>query len=166
MVEFCITFVREKVDDMDIGKMIRQDIEGIEEAPERAVEDGVVAGKKVLSGLDEIKERIFRSRGRREGGAAGDGGESGCGRGVKKEDCGEGRRLLDAAGRYGYGMFEGREEYGYHEGMMYPSSSGQDRLKYSDGTSESSGCVGPLHGHREGCVGECGFQTRRRSRES
>lgn len=165
-MEFCITLVREKVDDMDIGKMIRQDIEGIEEAPERAVEDGVVAGKKVLSGLDEIKERIFRSRGRREGGAAGDGGESGCGRGVKKEDCGEGRRLLDAAGRYGYGMFEGGEGYGYHEGMMYPSSSGQDRLKYSDGASESSGCIGPLHGHREGCVGECGFQTRRRSRES
>ncbi|KAG4431345.1 hypothetical protein IFR05_013177 [Cadophora sp. M221] len=150
MLEFCITFVREKVDDMDIGKKFRRDRERAEETPRRAINAGLVLGKMGLGGLAEIGGRVFG--GRREGE--------------------EGRGLLGAGvegngqARGGYGIFDARQVYGYHEGMLYPSGSGQDRLKYTDGMSESSGCVGPLHGHREECVGECTLQTRRRSRDS
>ncbi|PVH78173.1 hypothetical protein DL98DRAFT_656247 [Cadophora sp. DSE1049] len=162
MLEFCITFVKEKVDDMDLGKRMRRDRYRAEQVPKRVVDKGVVFGRMGLGGLAEIGGRIFGGRGIRDG----ENGHEGHG-----EGCEEGRGLLSAeregnGARCGYGIFEGRQGYGYHEGMMYPSSTGQDRLKYADGASESSGCVGPLHGHREECVGECTLQTRRRSRES
>ncbi|KAH6711211.1 hypothetical protein BKA61DRAFT_738047 [Leptodontidium sp. MPI-SDFR-AT-0119] len=160
MLEFCITFVKEKVDDIDLGGKFRLHRQRAEEAPRRAVSAGLVLGKMGLGGLAEIGGRVFG--GRREGEGHGNHGE------------GEGRGLLGASGeeeghgyaRGGYGIFDARPVYGYHEGMLYPSSSGQDRLKYTDGMSESSGCVGPLHGHKEECVGECTLQTRRRSRDS
>ncbi|KAH7409153.1 hypothetical protein BKA64DRAFT_664262 [Cadophora sp. MPI-SDFR-AT-0126] len=160
MLEFCITFVKEKVDDMDLGKRMRKDRHKAEQVPKRIVDKGVVFGRMGLGGLKDIGGIIFGGRMV---------GENGHGR--HREGCEEGRGLLGAGqegngARCGYGIFDGRQGYGYHEGMLYPSSSGQDRLKYADGTSESSGCVGPLHGHREDCIGDCTLQTRRRSRES
>ena len=151
MVEFCITFVKEKVDDMDLGKRLRNDRHRVEETPRRALDKGVWVGKMGLGGLTEIGGRIFG--GRREE------GERGGLLGANREGEGE-----SAGG--GYGGADGRQGYGYYEGMLYPSASGQDRLKYTDGQSESSGCAGPLHGHREDCVGECTVQPRRRSRDS
>ncbi|KAH7336462.1 hypothetical protein BKA65DRAFT_538576 [Rhexocercosporidium sp. MPI-PUGE-AT-0058] len=144
MLEFCITFVREKVDDLDLGKRMRRDRQRVEETPRRAVHAGVVLGKMGLGGLAVVGGRIFGGRSEREGQ-----------RGHQEGD--EGRGLLGASGeeqRGGYGIFDARQGYGYYEGMLYPSGSGQDRLKYTDGQSESSGCVGPLHGHREECVGQ------------
>ncbi|KAK0109644.1 hypothetical protein ONS95_002325 [Cadophora gregata] len=160
MVEFCITFVKEKVDDMDFGKRMRRDRHRAEQAPKKALDAGVVFTRMGLGGLAEIGGRIFGGRRNGENGHEGHG-----------EGCEEGRGLLGEeregnGARCGYGIFDGRQGYGYHEGMLYPSGTGPDRLKYADGASESSGCVGPLHGHREECVGECTLQTRRRSRES
>lgn len=156
MLEFCITFVKEKVDDMDIGKRMRRDRHRAEEAPRRAVHAGAVLGKMGLGGLVDIGGKIFGGRPAREEGWGNVGEEE---RGLLGGEEEEGRAR-------GYGGSDGRMGYGYHEGMLYPSGSGQDRLKYGDGMSESSGCVGPLHGHKEECVGECTLQTRRRSRDS
>ncbi|CZT02463.1 uncharacterized protein RCO7_06284 [Rhynchosporium graminicola] len=155
MVEFCITFVNEKVDEMDIRKRFRDDRHRAEERTKKAGKAGVVLGKMGLGGLAEIGGRIF---GRKEIEAKGE-------RRRKHEEwrglLDEGRERLE---RGGYGDFDERHGYGYHEGVMYPSNSG-NIIRYADGTSESSGCVGPMHGHREECVGDCTLQTRRRSRE-
>ncbi|KAL2068763.1 hypothetical protein VTL71DRAFT_15101 [Oculimacula yallundae] len=153
LVEFCITFVKEKVDDMDVGKRLRDDRHRAEETPKKAIKTGLVLGRMGLGGLAEIGGRIFgkKDEGRRLDeewrgllGGEGEGVESG-----------------------GYGVFDERQGYGYHEGMIYPtsSSSAPNKMKYADGASESSGCVGPMYGHREECVGDCTMQTRRRSRE-
>lgn len=151
MLESLLTFAKEKFSDMDLGNRLRRDRHRAEQVPKRAFKISERVGKLGMGSLVSVGEAIL---------GKGDGGR-------RDGERGEQRRLLVAEGERGYGVFEGR--YGYYEDMLYPSSFaiGQDsRPKYADGMSESSGCVGPLHGHREECVGECTLQTRRRSHDS
>ncbi len=157
MLEHCVTFVREKLDDYDLGKRLRGDRHRAEQMPKRAFEVSKKLGNFGIGGLVSVREAIF---GKGDGARPGEGEEHrgllGLGRGGEQNN-----------GR-GYGIYEGR--YGYYEGMLYPSSFGVghdgSRPEFADGMSESSGCVGPVHGHQEECVGECTLQTRRRSWDS
>ncbi|OWP07369.1 hypothetical protein B2J93_6148 [Marssonina coronariae] len=138
MLEYCLTFAKEKTGDMETGK--------------RMPRDQLVASRR-----NGISERMA-SMGL---GSVVDAVDAIFGRGENGSD----RRLLsDREGGEGYRASE--QAYGYREPSIYPSSLGQDRIGYADGMSESSGCVGPLHGHKEDCVGDCTLQPRRRSRES
>ncbi|KAJ5035507.1 uncharacterized protein L3040_007974 [Drepanopeziza brunnea f. sp. 'multigermtubi'] len=141
MLEYCLAFAREQLNDLAVGRRARQDrYRGEQARPGKRFSLSESMEKMGLGNVAEIAGAIFGS---------GEGGNS--------------KKLLDDRGAGGY------SEYGYRGGVVHPSNhaGGEERPTYStDATSESSGCAGPMHGHREECVGECTLQTRRRSRES
>ena len=143
--------MKEKADSDDTGKGAWRDAKLFEDNPKKGTKLGGRVGRGFMGlerggrGRDgEERERLVVERGQ---------GVQ-CGYGSRRHAEGEG----ECEYGYGYG-------YGHYEGMMYPAA---ERGRYSDAVSESasSGCVGIAQGHREDCVGECGTETRRRSRES
>ncbi|KAI9046652.1 hypothetical protein LZ554_009394 [Drepanopeziza brunnea f. sp. 'monogermtubi'] len=140
MLEYCLAFAREQLNDLAVGRRARLDRYRGEQARTGKRFSLTESMEKMgLGNVAEIAGAIFGS---------GEGGNS--------------KKLLHERDAGGY------SEYGYRAGVAHPSNhaGGEERPKYSDVASESSGCAGPMHGHREECVGECTLQTRRWSRES
>jgi hypothetical protein len=134
----CIKFAREKMNDLDVGKQTKKNMKRAEEAPKKAFNMGIDAGRVAKWFFDGFM------RGEREQGRRG------------RED--ERRTLLRE------NTYEERVVTGIPRGIFI-QGYGYDRERYGDATNDSSSTrsTSVSVSHREDCEGQCGVMARRRS---
>lgn len=139
---FVFQFVRDKIDDFNVGKRIRSKARRREREVENLPNEALEIGGKVAKGVGTVAKSFFDALTRNENPRDRKGGER---RGLLNDGVNE----------------EEPSSYGYYEGTVY-----QERGRYGvgDGTSESTGSGRTTVVHRDDCAGHCG-ETRKRSVE-
>lgn len=141
-LSYCIKFARGKLDDLDVGAQTKKNVKRAEEAPKKAFQFGIDAGRT--------------AKGFFHGLVRGERGEDGRGRQAER------RGLLR------HDTYEERVVTGIPRGT-YIQGYGYDREWYGDGTNDSSSqrstsvSAGSSPKHKEDCDRQCGLTATRRS---
>ncbi|KAN0090203.1 hypothetical protein V8E51_018782 [Hyaloscypha variabilis] len=137
-ISHCITVVKTKVDDLDVGQQTKKNVKRAKEVPKKVLEIGLDVGRTAKAFLDGVlKNQSGEERSRRQGER----------RGLLRNEAYDERIVT--------GIPRGVHVEGY----------GYDRERDGDGTNDNSShrSTSISVERKEDCGGPCGSSTRRRS---